>query len=62
MDYLKKVFALRVPQIPLSMHKVCANATNYLSMMKVRSLVQPALTIVKHVAQVSYAPSVSTAM
>ena len=62
MDNRRKVFALRVPPIPLSMHKVCANATNSLSMMRVQSRAQPALTIVKHVALVSSALSVSMAM
>ena len=62
MDNHKKVFALRVPPTPPSMHKVCANATNFMSMMRVQSLVQPALTIAKLVALERNAPSVSTAM
>ena len=62
MDNHKKVFALRVPPTPLSMHKVYANATNSMSMMRVQSLVQPALTTAKHVALEHNAPCVSTAM
>ena len=62
MDYLKKVFALRVLQTPLSMQKDCANAMNNLFTMKVQSLVQPALRIAKHVVLVSSAHSVSTVM
>ena len=62
MDNHKKVFALLVPPIPLSMRKACANATNSMSMMKVQSRVQPALKIAKHVALERNAPSVSTVM
>ena len=54
MDNHKKVFALRVPSTLLSMHKVCANATNSMSMKKVQSRVQPALIIAKHVALTNY--------
>ena len=62
MDNHKKVYALSVPQTPLSMHKVCANATNFLSMMRVQYPVHPALTTVKHVALPSSAPNVSMVM
>ena len=62
MDNRSKVFALRVPLTPLSTHKVCANATNSLSMMRVRSRAQPALTIAKHAALAISARSVSMVM
>ena len=62
MDNRSKVFALRAPLTPPSTHKVCANATNSLSMIKVLSLAQPALTVAKHVALAISARCVSMVM